>query len=418
MGTLFRTTSPAATPQIAAVVPPPERGSRLQRFARSPVTGGFTTILIVLAGLLGSIYTSEIKVHPLFAPLRQFGAASFVVVAMMAAVLFFMERSAARSAARVARRELLDATDKLLRETDDLKQLVRTVPPADFLVLFEQIYTRLSVLTQATAQANSDPRQIDTLDASIRTVLAGIGALARKFDLRTPGASRAVYGISVMVFRPADDGTAWRELAARCSQLEPGMRTDSATLTGLLQYEPRLSTTTTSTSSEGEEPPAPDPTLMDECLILPVPTAPMRKDKAGRSRVLPGAPLSLVDGKPKLYSSVAAFFADLDERCGFSADVRKQAQEYFERYEEHIRSFLCLPLLRKDGNGGDYADSKHHRFAGVLNIHRNQPSLLGEQELAEQFAILALPFLTMLIVLLDKRQTMEAAVGAVAVAAD
>jgi hypothetical protein len=379
----------------------------MERFARSPITGTVTTTLIVLAGLLGSIYSPEIKVHPFFAPLGQLGAGLFVAVASIAAILFFMERSAARTAARFARSELLDATDKLVRETNDLKQLVRTVPPADFLVHFEQIYTRLSVVTQTTSQAPTDPQQIDTLDASIRIVLAGIGALARKFDLRTPGASRAVYGMSLMIFRPANDASArWSTLAELCSQVEPGMRMDSATLAGLLQYEPQLSTT--STVHEYEAPPPPDSTLQDECLILPVPVELMRRDKAGKSRVLPGAPLALVDGKPKLYPSIQGFFADLDERCGFSADVRKQAEEYFARYAEHIQSFLCLPLVRRDVDAQDGNGTKPQRFVGVLNIHRNLPNLLGEQELAEQFAILALPFVSMLIVLLDKREPMEA----------
>jgi hypothetical protein len=407
-------------------VPAPPRASESPRkpaadrwwrmVPRSPVTGTVTTLLILFAGLLASIHSANIRSHPL-GPLAKWmhdGSYLFVITAALGAFLFFWERTANQADSRDARRELDEVTQRLIRETEDLKHLVRTVPPADFLVFFERIYTRLAAVTAATVRAPSDPGEIETLDGSVRAVLGGAGALARKFDLRGSNAARAVYGVNLMVFRPAEDTPAWRALAERCTQRDPAMRTDPQTLSGVLEYIPRLSTRSID-AGEGDQTPGSDSLLSDNCFVLPIPVPELRVDQAGRSRVLPGAPLALVDGIPKLYASIDHFYSDLHNRCGFAADVRVQAETHFERYKDHIQSFLSIPIMEGPEAGGPPEATKPERFLGVLNIHRDQRSLLGEEELAEQFAILALPLKTMLSLLLQKRRKMEMAARALVV---
>lgn len=441
------------------------------RIARHPVFGAVTTLFIILAGLWGSVYANELRSLAFFPFRKQFaGPELFLLFATLATALFFWERWAARTASREAQgrldqtvtgltyrleqldgalhqlsherkeadherklaedarraaeerletataelRESLATTEqarkdaelRLMSKTDELQHLVRTVPPSDFLMLFDSIYAQLARVTENTARAaraELDPGRLETLDGSIRTVLGGIGLLARKFDLRSPGASRAVYGINIMLFRAADDGNeAYRSAAARCSQLEPGMKVDAKTLTGVLEYLPSLS----ARGSNPHQLPPPDEDDLSIDLVLPIPAEQLRRGDTGKSRVLPGAPLAWVERTPKLYPSLKGFFDDLDTRCALSPEVKHQAEQYFRKHEGQIRSFPCIPLVPLTGSAaGGNGDGAP---CGVLNIHRNETDLFSDQSLAEQFAILALPFASMLLQLLDVRTALEA----------
>jgi hypothetical protein len=337
---------------------------QLEPAFRGPIYATLVTLLAVIAGVLGSVYSSQIgRSFPLYwGPYDSFSLKVLLFWSTLVAfaLLFFFRQA---------------ATDKARQQ---LIELIRTLPPADFLSEFDRV---LGECEQAVEQVRKGSSQsADAIEGAIRVVLDGIVTLAALFDGRPYGVT---YAANIMLFEETRS-LAQEELERLMERLrfrEPVL--DPCALRGVLNLQLSLSTTTATTAAE------PDENLQP--LALPIPPS-SRSEDGRRWRLLPGAPLAFVTGNMELFTDTSTLGEWCRKYGDFSPTVCAEVEAYFgSSTGMRIRSFLSFPLADADK-------------IGVVNIHRDQPGLLGEREPAKQFLPLMRPFRHLCISLLEMRE--------------
>jgi hypothetical protein len=241
---------------------------RLEPFFRGPIYATLVTLLAVIAGVLGSVYSPEIgKSFPLYwGPYDSFSlqVLLFWSTLLAFALLFFFRQA---------------ATDKARQQ---LVELIRTLPPADFLSEFDRV---LSQCEQAVEQVrNGSVQTAETIEGAIRVVLDGIVTLAGLFDGRPYGVT---YAANIMLFRETRSmPEAELELLMNRLRFRDPM-VNARALKGVLDLQLSLSTTTARAGAD------PDTNLQP--LALPIPPS-MRSEDGRRWSLLPGAPLAFATG--------------------------------------------------------------------------------------------------------------------------
>ncbi len=353
-----------------------------RKLARRPEYAAGVTLLGLLAGVLGSVYSADIgRGFPFswigssvpWPPVLFWGAA------ILTALLFFLRQGAIDAARR-------ESEETLGRRADELVKLIRTLPPTGFLSTFQRLYWHCSEVLTDVLNVRADEVPRTSIERAIRIVLGEVAALAHDFDGR-PG--DVLYAANIMVFRPAESLALERtSLSKRLRFAEP--ETDVSALEGVLDLWAELSTTTQA------EDYGPDPNLQP--MALPVPTTKQSHD-GQRSRVLPGAPRAFSERLLDIYADTNTMGQWCRQRGDFSESVCKQVDDYF-RSQRSVRSFVSFPLMQLRDN----------RPAAVLNIHRNKEGILrtrtgSEAEVLDQFSALVGPFSSTLLLLLARLTT-------------
>lgn len=336
----------------------------VESWARTPHYFVFSTLMIVGAGLLGSLYASEIKrAFPFYCcdgnKLDQ------------SAVLFWLALSVAGFSIGV-RQWAVDCArargERRIRRTSrELVNAVRTMPPTDFLARFGDVYRECEasawdVLT--IPESSSD----EELVRSIKRVLRGFAALTRDFDDSKP---EKMYAANIMVFLKADQLTIKQRAAVknrlRLSEEEIAVED----LYGVLDLRTELSATTLDSSPDDC-----DASLVPLALILPMkPLVPSRNSHQQKWRILPGAPIAFVLKEADAYSDTAELGRWCEEYGDFTDTVRDLVDSYFSpKTPPMVRSFISLPIVWGEGEDED----PHEVPLAVLNIHRDEPNLLKE----------------------------------------
>ena len=339
-----------------------EAGKRgLLARAHAPVYSAFVTLVSLFAGLLGTLYADDIK--GAFPFVLGWGSVSWPALwfwfsAGLATSMFFVAQRASEAARAGSQAELIE-------RTEELSTLVRTLPPADFLLTFQQIFWDCSVALSGILETLQTQLSIAEVQGAIRLVLAGVATLAQKFDGAGP---EIIYAANIMLFRPSD------ELAGEQIQiLKSNLRfspaeTDLTALRGLLTLETALSTTTQSSA-----PQEPDKDLIPLALAIPK----MFQTPQGRWRVLPGAPMAFCTGKLAAYVDTHTLHTWCEEEGDFPQSIAAQIEEYFKSERaQRARSFISIPLKAFEGE-----------TVGILNIHRNQTGILAEKEPLKQYEL-------------------------------
>lgn len=101
-------------------------------------------------------------------------------------------------AQRASDRRRQESEDKLDTRANELADLIRTLPPEDFLSALGETYWRCDGVLATVRRAEGTLDNAELKEA-IRAVLRAIASLAQKFDAAPWG---AVYATNVMVFRP------------------------------------------------------------------------------------------------------------------------------------------------------------------------------------------------------------------------
>jgi hypothetical protein len=341
----------------------------LMRASRKSYFAALVALGAVIAGLLGSVYSKEISTSFPLKYLCSYHALVFWLVLV------------ATTAALAVRQESVDRAQKgaeaeLHRRTDELVNLIRTMPPADFLGSFRELFGQAFLAYEA---GQDSP---DVADEAIRQVLRCIAILSHQFDRRP----KEKYCANVMLFLPSKDVT---EDVRKRLLFEPTLALSA--MRGVLDLQTSLSTTADSTDA------APDPSLVP--IALAVPKEP--QIIAGPStlwKVLPGAPLAFVTKRVDAYKDTTDLRRWCDEKGDFTEETKQLVEKYFSQGRGG-RSFVSLPLSSPD----DSSDP-----IGVLNLHRNSPGMLHQDNaVIEQFALLAHPFVAMLFRLLQRGRGSE-----------
>jgi hypothetical protein len=353
-------------------------------WARTPLYAAIVSLVGLIAGLLAAIYGDEIKMaFPLvvgYGPVS-WHAVYFWSTAILATAMFFFAQRASES-------ERAKSEARLIQRSSELSKLIRTLPPADFLARFRQIFSDCSVAFAGILDAKPPDLNAEIVKKAIRIVLYGAAMLAREFDGAPDG---ILYAANIMLFRPSSQLTA-EEIAS----LKPDLRfsppeTDLRALKGLLVLQLELSTIARGgLSLEAQEP---DSDLAP--LALAVPTT-QTDPNSRRWRVLPGAPMAFCSGDLAAYTDTLTLGKWCRKEGDFPPSTAAEVDAYFgSERARRIRSFISIPLKSLGAQ------------IGVLNIHRSEVGLLAEKAPVQQFVPLIAPLNFVLVRLLDVLQQLD-----------
>lgn len=322
----------------------------------SPVYATVTTVLAVIAGLLGSVYQNDIAgAFPLalwgpWGPLSR-RAVGFWASVLLFAVMFFLRQKWDDD----SRGRLAETAMRAEKGTERIEALVRTMPPKAFQSqLAKMVGTAHS--SMATLLPRSRPAELrkEDVESLVRALLNSIARLALIYDNEPAGAA---YSANIMVF-VALRGGGFPEDVARVLRFYP-RDYDLARLAGALVLRPALSAT-----SDTADIPRPDTNVMAIALPVPVEAA-----HGGRWNTLPGAPKAFVMQDVDGYDDSTTLGAWCAKSGDFPPSVVEELRLYFETGDGRaIRSFISRPLAFDGGT------------SGVLNLHSNRKNILGDAD--------------------------------------
>lgn len=365
----------------------------------SALLAGITAVLGAVVGLLGSIYSQEIKSS------WPFGEASFWRVGEalelnLPVCVFYLSLFALgflifvnmRGQGRAYERSI-DHLDRLMRDQGKaydtsirhLDRLIRTVPPSDYLKYFEDTLLESGGLTAFALGPRGDPA---ALYVAINSCLASLGELARGLD-ECPEDVR--FGVNLMCFVPYDNSS------VPLPHLDFWDGGDQTQLEGYLQLLPEFSICLTSEETSLDETVPP--------LLLPIPKPEFSQDTKGRTLLLPGA--------PHAYRADANLFvwpdtAEIPEWCrrktGFRPTVADDLEAYFRSAAgQHVKSFVSVPIFSPSET-----DGVELQVCGIVNIHSNRTGVLGAEG-PKLFLSLTAPYKLMLGALLARWKLLPSA---------
>ena len=331
--------------------------SWIQRTIRSPLLAGINTLFGAIAGLLGTIYHTDLVASvPLVWLIDGFriesGTLSPTAVLFWGFLLLF--------AALWSTRESLAARDRR-RERVELEALIENVAPPDFLEDYERLYKACVNLEKVAMQNSADK----SADGELRLVLDALITLAARWDYNT-GGKDSVYRANVMVdvgerqnwdaeFCAAGHGCYGEsEWPAVFAQADGGLWVDKHLATAY--------------SAEGK--------LDDDVAPLLL----LYSKNRDKDINIGGAPEAFVACKMR-YVSDTAYLATRFPN-GLPGNSKQKVEQYYAN-DEKAKSIIALPVPGSD------------RLVGVLNIYRDSPGIMGSQTRAENFACLLAPFVAL-----------------------
>lgn len=326
-----------------------------------------TTCLGVFAGLLGSIYGDKIKTAFPFA-LENGPIAWSVVLFWVSLLIFGWFFGLGFNAQNQA--------------TNKLEQVIRTLPPKGFLVVFEDLFkTCLNVYWQAQETQGGITK---AMEKTIVTALHGVLCLVKTFDSRH---DHPVYSANIMLFRPITDLEPV-SLGDNIIFTEPGYNPDA--WDGVLQLRKEFALTLT----DKEEL---KPDLMIKAIMLPIPKLKFRMDK-GKPTVLPGAPAVFCDPTKFVgFENTLQLASWCREQSGLRASIAENVERYFVDGDgKDIRSFISIPIVLPGAQAGENPE-----VLGVINLHSNREGILPGEK-AGLFVPLTSPFMLLIAYSLQK----------------
>ena len=344
---------------------------RVEAMAAKPIYATMATALLFFAGVFGSLYSPEIRsafpfglgLGPIHWPAVIFWVCGLIGVMMIRTNLDAADRERAR------------AEGQLIDQTKKLEELIRTLPPVDFLQHFKAFYDlAYEAFSQGqTNQSGSD--EAKDANSTVQFLLFCLLALIQKFEAK---GLDLVYSGNVMLYMPVEsmpDRTK-AEVRARLRFIEP--ETDLSALEGILDLETDLST---STRNDGE---GPDESLAS--MAFPVPRI-KQHERSHLWRVLPGAPLAFVTGEVFGYTDTAQLIEWCRTEGDFAPSISDQIVEYFRHGAgRNIKSFVSFPLI----------SPIEKRAIGVINVHCDHTGMLEEKEQSKHLWLLLAPFISLL----------------------
>lgn len=362
------------------------------RGARSHIYAAIVTVLIAVVGVAGSVFTEQIgsafpfvwpwldlKGNFPFVDLPVEGFSAPALVFWIFLILTGLVFGVRQWAIDLARKETQARADIAVQR---LEHLIRTVPSADFLMRFWDIYCMCDATMEGALSIDAGA-DAETLRTAIRKVLRGLALLAWEYDGR-PDPAEVTYAANIMVYRPREEVSEdeWPSLRERML-FDPVV--DLEDLRGVLDLR-LLDLSTTALSREA----APDAGL--EPLALPLlerAHVSLPPEYRLRWRILPGAPIAFHLRQASHFVNAADLLTWCEENGMFTQEVKLRLAEYFRPDAgPMVGSFVSLPLLGTDPEGEPIA---------VLNIHRSDPGLLKEVEsAAEHFVPIVRPLQLML----------------------
>lgn len=348
----------------------------LSRILRHPATAAVITILLIVTGGVGSIYSVEIRrAFPFqWSPHGRFllggpwsyspQATIFWVLVVASALIFYFRQRADDRAREIAQ-------DALISRARNLEHLIRTLPPPNFLSVLAQILGQADRITDAINAANKPDRE--DLVQGLRHLLNLTAKLAQSFDGNDPAVH---YGANIMSVRYSGsmNEAEEAEIQSRLFFCEPEASVDQ--LLGVLDLNAEFSTTADDSTAKA------DPNL--EPFALPLPAEPYTETGY---RVLPGAPMAYFTRQADGFADTAELRQWCDSEGDFTNAVKDELEDYFRHAQ--FRSFLSIPLFAT----ADATEQLDDDPIAILNIHSDRLGLLATaNEPASHFVSIIRPF--------------------------
>lgn len=346
-----------------------ERGGRSSRWAAVAASawfGTWLTLLAVLTGALGSLYSTEIRAAVRCIHLTpEIGPWAFLLGVIVTSLLAFWRQRVVDGKREAVQR-------RFDRAADEIPELVRTLPDVGFLHDFGIVFEK----------SVSTVRTLDTLESrltGLTLTLQGFATLAQKFDGSPVGKHR--FAANLMIFLKGAAAEPWRPLL----KFFDG---DPAKLGGVLAFPWELAATEN----------GPDKTIPEFSLPIPTPAdCGESKDANGLGwRILPGAPMSF---HRRQFEHVART-AELAEWCETSGDfthhVKASLRQHFASHGETISGFFSVPIFAPSTKLEELRSTP----IGVLNIHWNGCQRLENAHAARLFEASTFPLQVVLAQLL------------------
>lgn len=370
----------------------PRVGEHLVVGARSSVYAALVTVLLAVVGVVGSVFSTEIgSAFPFLWPWLNVRsefpwisfpydgwspvATLFWTVLIATGVTFGVRQWAVD----LARQENQARADEAVQR---LEHLIRTVPSADFLARFWDIYLICDAALEGALRPEDGAPDREILNTAARQILRGFALLAWEYDGR-PGPD-VNYAANVMLYRAREEvpEAEWPSVRERM-RFDPSVDWDD--LRGVLDLQ-RDDLSTTAFSDEA----APDETLIP--LALPIwkrESVTLPPDYRRKWRLFPGAPIAFVLDEASHFVDAKDLLAWCTENGLFTEDAILSVAEYFRPDDgPPVGSFISLPLKGPDDEAEPIA---------VLNLHRSESGLLKEAEgAAEHFVPVVRPLQLML----------------------
>ncbi|HEX2079348.1 MAG TPA: hypothetical protein VHG08_16600 [Longimicrobium sp.] len=273
-----------------------------------------------------------------------------------------------------AEHRLIGQSDALLEQTEQLRSLVQSMPPTNFLDVYgRQVDLCHRTHIEAYELVTENPRAVEELAQMTRVILRAIGKVFAVYD----NAEGAAIGVNLMLFVRRDHlGGVRLDFSPDDLSLEE--------LEGALITDQRLSARTDRQGSD------PDPDLAG--LALPVPRR--RFIQAGGREyrcVLPGAPFAWTERMTVAYASQEELLEWCTRECALPEPVANSLRNYLRGAGHAVQSLVSLPLLALN------ADIP----IGVLNVHSDRPGLLEARRPDEKLHALLKPLLTLVVDMLE-----------------
>ncbi|MFL5306222.1 MAG: hypothetical protein ACJ8F1_13475 [Polyangia bacterium] len=345
--------------------------ARLIRFLVGPWGGTVVTVLGLVTGLLGSLWSTEIleaarlgiRAQHLARPIK------FLVCFTITAFGFYARQLFLDGDRDRAQTALTESQERLEESSRKIPELVRTLPPRDFLADLGIIFEKSLVIA---AESASDVE----IGESLRLSLEGIATLAQKFDT---GPEAATYAANVMLFLPPEKIGGWEN---HVRFIETGVAAQN--LRGLLVLPRSLSAT-----SKGGH----DVAIEEFALPIPKETGSDRNTGGTGWRLLPGAPMAF-DRKRFEFFVDTRELADWSRQHGdFPQYLVKQLEDYFRENASQIAGFMSVPLFQPTTQ---YNPADNRNAIAVLNVHWSGARRLRYPEAAENFSAVIAPLRALL----------------------
>jgi hypothetical protein len=361
----------------------------LKEKAGEPWFAALTAVLGGLAGLLGSVFSQEIKgatpfewpgtVNEAFSWAIAWQPALFWTALGLFGYCFKVSISAQTEANR-------NTLDNLTHNTEKLEALIRTLPDEAFLSKFEDYYKLAFSQANLAIRDGADDAEIVM---AIIGCLSALGHLARLFDGRD---SSFRYAIHVMIFKPIPaEQSELDEIMERVRFFEKN--SDARKWRGVLDLNRKFAQVMESQGNSAQD-------TYVKPFALSVPSKESRAE--GRlSTVLPG-PVEAFCYPERMVklADTSQLSAMVKQNCGFRVSVSEEIEEYFSTDPgNRIKSLVSLPFGSSDDMDEEYANEPF----GVINIHSSEVDILKGDGVKLFFPLTA-PFRMMLAELFKKLQ--------------
>ena len=328
---------------------------RFKRVCLSPYFATAGTLLIIVAGGMGSIWSDEVRnAFPFVGPPYNhlcIHAFVFWFFALLASAFFFFRQDAVDKEQARAQRETIE-------RAKELSLLIRTLPPADFLGVFSLLYNKATKAAETIFGPPKSTADVAVFEQAVRTMLRFLAILVQQFDGADP---KVRYAANIMIFRnTASMTSAHREaLRKRLKFSDEAVAIDQ--LKGVLELMKNLSVVIDDSNVQ------PDNEVTD--IVLPVPRTQVLE---GKYLVLPGAPQAFVEKGPQTYPSTDQLASWCKHNGDFAQHIQQKVVEYYQG-AKLLRSFVSIPVFPNDDQG---EDDKTKDPIAVVNIHCDRENIL------------------------------------------